>query len=185
MMRVSNTQRRIAIAKDVLKQIRLKTIRPKAGHYIKAKLTFAPKGDEDIQALLQDGKIKKCEACALGSAFLSYARLYDNVKLGGYESALGARYEYDAASRWGATPALSGQRPTAVLSPVFGLRQMEVIEYAFESRSSALSWPLSDGDAPQVDLARAVAFGKKYRTDTQRLVAIMKNIVRNKGTFKP
>lgn len=32
---------------------------------------------------------------------------------------------------------------------------------------------------------KAVKFGRKYKTPKNRLIAIMKNIIKNKGEFKP
>lgn len=180
---MTKAEKRVAVAKDVLAQIKAKTLKAKSGVYVSAKLTFVPKEGEDVQALLKEGKVKNCQACALGSAFLSYVRLYDGVKVERY-SQFGPETDYAVFKdgKYGLTNKIIGDRPDDSLGPLFGRPQMELIEQAFEARNP--DW-YADGDAPEAQLIAAEVFGKRYAKNEDRLVAIMRNIVRNKGTFKP
>lgn len=179
---MTKAEKRVAVARDVLAQIRAKTIKPSRGNYIAATLSVIPREGDDVQALLRDGKVKSCQSCALGSAFLSYARLYDNVKVEPYGE---FSPEMDYPSVGGAIPTkrIHGDRPTDTLELVFDPKQLELIEHAFEAPSRNVSIP--DYELTEADIALAKKYGKRYRKDDERLVAIMRNIVRNKGTFKP
>lgn len=182
---MTKAEKRVAVAKDVLAQIKAKKLKAKSGVYVRAKLSFVPKGGEDVQTLLKQGQITSCSACALGSAFLSYARLYDNVKVERYGEFRPERdtFSYnDATGEYGLAASILADRPNVTLGPLFGRPQMELIEQAFEAKNS--DW-FPDGEAPEKALLAAEAFGKRYSRNEDRLVAIMRNIVRNKGTFKP
>lgn len=54
------------------------------------------------------------------------------------------------------------------------------LEAAFEQRSDS-----HHKNASEVRLEDAVEFGGGFDDDTERLVAICNNIIKNKGTFKP
>ena len=64
------------------------------------------------------------------------------------------------------------------LSKIFPTGQLRLIELAFEEGSGAFYSDCDTDDA-------AVKFGRKFRSKKGRLLAIMENIVANKGTFKP
>lgn len=69
--------------------------------------------------------------------------------------------------------------PTGEGFNLFGANA-EVMEIAFEGCNP--NEGLCKGD-PSYD--QAVAFGDCYDDEGDRLIAIMKNVIKNKGTFKP
>src|SRR5579885_1896683 len=92
--KLSKAEQRVAIAKDVLKQLKAKKIRPKFGVYLgmpsrSDDLNFRKHlipnlmdeklNDKDLQEVLQ--KIPTCEACALGSMFYCSVKKYDNYPI--------------------------------------------------------------------------------------------------------
>jgi hypothetical protein len=164
--KLSKRQQRIAIAKDVLSQLRLRKYKVKTGVYFRSDVLSnyffeggvymaSPKPPMDLQTCLLT-KNPQCTVCALGSAFTSLSRLGDEVEF---------------AQR---------ERPHASLFPIFGEKQVHLIETAFEGLE--VSWyKLS-----QKQLRKAYSFFKKYEPSAnKRLAAIFRNIIRNEGTFKP
>lgn len=171
-------QRRVAIAKDVIQQIELGKIHPEAGVYI-----------ADVKT--GDDKTVSCNACALGSLFacaVNKPELKAHVK-----DFLDVDAEEDISFAVDSTDAREMRR---LLEPYFSLSQLELIETAFECGNVTNSSGLSESY-----LNRAVSFGERYQPeedeygdfdeeearemDRKRLVAIMKNIIKNNGTFRP
>jgi hypothetical protein len=62
----------------------------------------------------------------------------------------------------------------------FTLNQIQLIEHTFEGGIGAVYW---DSDHSMVN--KSHAFYSRYPDSKDRLLAIMKNIVENNGTFKP
>lgn len=150
----------VAIAKDVLKQLRARRYLAQPGVYLEADGAKV-KGGDDLRKVLP--KIKKCHVCAIGAAFLSYVRLKDGVKV-------------VAADGWPA-----GSRPPAFVHP-------EGSHTLFSGRASAMRDLLVqafDRDMlSDIESAFESNWGG-YRTAGNRLRAIMLNIIRNKGKFEP
>jgi hypothetical protein len=169
--------KRVAIAKDVLEQIKLKRLSALSGTYFT--LSSDLDGDKSIQANLN--KVE-CQACALGSMMFSHIK-YNN------ECSIGEGFNLD--SRY-----IKGK-----LHNYFDEGQLVLIETAFEQWGTNYNY---DGDAEDYyvcdgaysgdfltdlglnkdDLDRAGEyFDEDSFTDEEKLVKIMKNIVKNKGTF--
>lgn len=192
--KASPSRKRILIAKDVIKHIQSGKIEPKATIYYKAvdpefsnyedvfdefqeykKQCELPKGI-DAQQILKKPTVE-CQACALGSMFIS-----DIIR-------------NDAFS----VKKMDGERDSAAkrLSKHFSQLQLDMIEMAFEGRNIGDNDKLSDRNSlfgGWTDLgAKCVAFYNQFPKDrfgqdsnaTKRLVAIMNNIIENKGEFKP
>lgn len=149
---------RIAVAKDVLKSLRILLVTP--GVYVKTVevrpiTNFISTNSQKSASNLQ----KHCKVCALGACFLSLVKI-DN--------------KFDFASNVEAVDEYSFKRyvePGALfrrLEKVFSAPQLYLIEAAFED------W---DPDL--------VVFAPDITAPTDRLRAIMKNIIANDGTFKP
>lgn len=161
--RLSNKRQRIAIAKDVLEQIRLKTYVAVPGTYVDSETLsdLADKADMDSEdfdlqkALL--GNAPECEVCGLGAAFCSMARLGDKVS-------------FEVADA-----------PHESLTPIFGLQQVSLIEYTFEGGDAGGGEENLSGE----EIQAARRFYRKYPKADKRLAAIFRNIVKNDGTFKP
>ena len=114
----------------------------------------------DIDAREVINKLEKCEACALGNMMLSHVRVFDKISL----------------------EEIDGERDsiTDTLGNYFEKNQLDLIEVAFEGEMCG--WYIY----PTEEFDKAVEnFTQKYSDVKKRLRAIMINIVRNDGTFKP
>lgn len=166
----TKVEMRIAIAKDVLKQLAAKKIKAKQRVYGEFKLKALVKEGDDLQTILKTNlKTKSCDACALGAAMISYVRLYDKVKVG-------EEVHPDDYS----PKELAMDRPELTLGKVFPPEQLDLIEAAFEHDGGLVYYSVSE-----LELENAKDFGRHFKSSYNRLKAIMGNIVKNKGTFKP
>lgn len=115
--RIPTTERgkqlaRIAIARDVLKQLPYWNVRQ--GIYF-GTVKELPAG-KDLRTVLKELPKKECSVCALGSCFLSFVNKYDRVTTG-----------------YGGT---SINTIFTSLKLIFEHQQLRLIEYAFEHRCS-------------------------------------------------
>lgn len=112
-------------------------------------------GERIDQQILAADKPPKCECCAMGAALLSSIRLYD-------ECAIDRRHA-------------SSNETHIQLEKFFSGSQIALIESSFE-----------DGDGYYIGTTKKTRlFYARHPNDTKRALAIFRNIVRNKGTFKP
>lgn len=158
---MTDAQKRVAIAKDVIAQLESGLIiKAKSGTYFasegvnKAVAKAIQKSDDDwlddIELDLRDVLVSEqptCSACAVGSMFICATLRQDNFNVVGDD--------IDRSS-------MEGQLT------YFEPDQLWAIEDAFES-----SWKLSDEET----------MTKGEESDKKRLIAIMQNIIDNKGTF--
>lgn len=187
----SKAARAVAIAQDVLLQLR--KLKPTPGIYAESEC-FMVKEDlspEELQTLLQKRTIPACQVCALGAAMLAHVRLYDSVpadKLLTFYPAPTRRHYLAERNKDNnkceAQINFDGELPYRVLEQHFTHDQMEMIEAAFEADPSRYTAPAtllpSEGF-----LSAAQDFGWQYRDSKKRLKAIMENIIENKGKFCP
>lgn len=168
----SPEQKRVMIAQDVLDQIKAKRYIAKSGTWVDPQYNrnVSVKNTDSVQKLFADNVIEKCDVCALGGMFMSCTNLNNNVSvktlnnINGYNNVgLGDRIKKNT------------KLPNE-LNRIFSKDQLTLIEIYFEGGSG---WFLSDDDDPHV-----FNFFEQ-KTATQRLVAIMKNIIKNNGTFVP
>lgn len=179
--RKTDAQMRVLIAKDVLAQIAARRYRPAPGWWLDdsnmSKLAdyvdnrFEEMEDQkqcniSIDANDYVSKVKSCSVCALGSIFMSQARTPGSVV-----------FTAKTASAYEAFEDLS----TSPLSKYFSENQLVLIEACFEGNDGMYACDISDGNTKL--LSQAYVF--TYKSSTARLTAIMRNIVRNKGTFVP
>lgn len=153
--RTSAADKRVAIAKDVLIQI-------KAGQFEVQRGTWAALIDSELdlttvnkESLLGRTVVLpplRCNCCAVGAAFLSSMRLFN---VGQFDEVASQDYAFKQLGKY------------------FSKEQLKMIENAFE-----LGACLSGEDGPK-------EFGERYSNDTERAVAIFTNIVNNKGDFIP
>jgi hypothetical protein len=185
--RLSAAQKRIAIAKDVLKQIKAEQYNIQKGQWLSfsvpeeldfknmdaggiVKLFKASGPQSPTQTMLTGGRLSvvveaqpaMCTCCAVGAACASAIRLFNGHELEGQE--LGGLEE--------------GKE---ILGKYFPKAQVDLMEAAFERRVD----DSMHEDATDKDLAAAEVFGRKYNYDEARAEAIFNNIVMNGGTFKP
>ena len=212
--KLSKAKKRVAIAEDVIDQIRLKKFEVQSGSWIDvitanpwdARLLEEMK-DESLQAKALSNEVK-CRGCALGGLMLS-STLYNN------EATIRDMNSVDVGSLIQEEEDLPGG-----LNSFFSKEQLQLIENAFERGrggfrhlmdDEAVDFYYEDGilmgvyDAfetcdnrgrykrkkitkltkRQAAYYNAVRFGFKYDEDEKRLIAIMKNIIKNSGTFIP
>lgn len=159
--KMSKAQKRITIAKDVIASLRLGKFNASPGTYF----SLADKNyreeearPSDNQALLLDTAIS-CEVCAIGAIFASKVRSGNKCNLD-----------------------LGGSPDDNILinnlKGIFTEKELRIIETAFEGE--AQSNMVNDN----IEIEAANWFRNNHPDkDDKRLIAIMKNIIKNKGTF--
>jgi len=163
--KLSKAAQRVAIAQDAIRQIKANKYYISTGRWVDVAVEASDAvesgmPDIDQQALLYGlpavpRKIT-CTCCAGGAAFLSSIRLADKAVIQG-----------------GAVETL--EEAADQLKRYFSQDQIDLIEEAFEKGGGYCHTDKGDG----------VAFGLDYKDATERALAIFKNIVKNKGEFKP
>lgn len=181
--RLTKSQMRVEIAKDVISQINSKKLIPETGIWM-----YDPKLgsiDDHIENLIDKAmedekndtcrfepfnardftkRVNRCKVCALGSIFVSAVNLYNGVEFKSGNEACEAFESLELSP----------------LSKYFSPHELSFIETCFEGEDSA-HWTDIDGK----DSAIAIAYNRSFPSSKSRLVSIMKNIVRNKGNFVP
>src|SRR5687767_4934603 len=79
--RMTPAQKRVAIAKDVLKHIRSKWLKPTHGEYfnVPGVRSFYPDG-QDVRAIIKS--FSSCRVCAIGACFSAAVNRFDELRLG-------------------------------------------------------------------------------------------------------
>jgi len=162
-------KKRVAIAKDVLKHLDAQRIEADKGRYFvpETQHIYAGKQLKDVLP-----KIKHCKVCALGSMFYSYVSKYNNYIIPKY----GVRGVNNQADKM------------RDLMDMFTRQQLNLIETAFERRVIEID----ERSVSKTVLYRAMDFGERKGIggwdddrDDRTLRAIMDNVIKNKGTFRP
>jgi hypothetical protein len=202
--KASPTQKRVLIAKDVIAQIKAKKIKPEQGsfvmvekvkgfisssaaeerngtyHYAWNKLDASEGSAADVRRLYLENKIQQCSCCALGGMFMS-CTLYNNSTT--VESLGFAGDDIGGALYKSSEPGSISNG----LDKFFSVEQLRLIEQTFEGNNGVVTGGERDDDGGEFDKfsPRSEAFYTKYKKPKDRLIAIMQNIVKNNGTFKP
>ena len=181
-MRMTKAEKRVEIAKDVLKQIKANKYSPECGvwfrdsndKYLEDFLDYQTGQLIDAKKDIVEKLVGTCKVCALGSLFISAIDKYNHTKLD-------PAFCNDAEI----FTAIDKNNP---LTRWFTARQMLLIENTFENASGAWYPPLGlkkkewrawdDKVVPAIN-----KYNLRYPNPTDRLKAIMNNIIRNKGTF--
>ena len=201
--KASPTQKRVLIAKDVIAQIKAEKIKPESGTFVMVekvkgwmpaseaeefyrsynyafnKISAIEGDDADVRQLYLENKIQQCSCCALGGMFMSCTLYNNNTTL----ENLG--YAGDDISN--VLLEETSEKLSNGLNKFFSVAQLKLIEQTFEGDHGAVLSGMDDGTGEIVDkfTPRSEAFYTKYKKPKDRLVAIMQNIVKNNGTFKP
>ena len=166
-------KKRVAIAKDVIANINAKKYVACMGSYVNIYNT-----NLDSQSLQKVLPQVTCSVCALGAMFVSDVKFNNNFNVG------------DST-----TSKIDNQ-----LSKYFSKGQLALIEIAFERFDT-----IYDDDEEELriengyyshislkklkitedDVSSAIKFYNKFDTSEETLIAIMENIIKNKGKFKP
>jgi hypothetical protein len=162
-------ERAVLVAKDVLLQLKLKALQPCSGTYLRPRSGISweqvcPTRSYKWDAQKQIDKItEKCEACAIGSVFLSSIRLFDKLKVEGVRTSYRATMiNYVEELQ------------------IFTSDNLDLIEKAFEEGAG-----LNGGVGVQDE--KENRFNTQYwnSLSSKRLARIMRNVIKNKGTFVP
>jgi hypothetical protein len=147
----TKAQKRVMIAQDCIDRLGCKLLSANTGSFI----TF--------MGLVNQEKVntKTCEVCAKGGLFVSYIGRVNNFS----DDCLGNDESNEAHKK---------------LLEVFTLRQLAIIEYAFEGTQYIYSVNIP------YDLEKKLHkfYDENYDDDDKRLIKICENIIKNKGTFK-
>lgn len=178
--RILIQNKRVAIAKDALLQLKAGIYHPKAGNgYVPALddvdfesiangceiLTGESAEKVELKSYLDKlvNNKKPCEVCAKGALFLSSIRKFNNFSI------------QDAADNNGDI----SYKASEIAEDIFGVNNAKLIEAYFESDSGYLPvWS-------EQEVVKINQFEVKYPNSVERLEVILKNIIKNKGTFKP
>lgn len=164
--RMTPSEKRAYLAHDVCEQIRLKRLKPITQFYVKGEI-------DNTGAALKAAQ--GCSACAIGAMFVcAVDRPQFKVRL---EDGL------DEVHDWSNLNDIRHASMTDALRKYFEADQLALIETAFECRMSRKGSYFAKSLSDQ-QFKRAQKFGRKYKPK-ERMTAIMKNIVKNAGTFKP
>jgi hypothetical protein len=169
---------RVAIAKDALEWIQAGALQPTKSVYVdfydetlKRKLAYDPIFSK-VQ--LRDVVLGPCQVCAKGALFLAKAVRFNNV--------LARQWDETAESC-----ALNG----AMLDH-FDADQLALIEESFEGWIASVPGtegnfvPFSEQSNPDYQATKCTYdYANQFPDITDRLVAILQNIIDNKGTFIP
>jgi len=186
-VKMTGPQKRVAIAKDTIKWLGTKAIKMKPGTYFQLPRKAIKNHNHKLDVALATVKTP-CQVCALGGMFYSMVRRFDKVPV----SICSTMWEKDETYADGV-----GHADIYIeLSKYFPSHQLSLIESAFEKRDMV---ELGDYDGIEVGfdvdalalekwpcptIDRAVNFARK-KNATDRLRAIMNNIIENNGAFKP
>lgn len=173
--KLSKAKKRVAIAKDVLKQIRV-------GKYIANKGKYISRVDApDIEDVYYQSdikknfsKIKNCNVCAMGACLMSATKFANKLKFQDIGSGVGD---------------LNNPKVKDLFKSIFSPEQLLLIERAFEDKTGGSTvgcdvFGLEEWDFEK-QIQKCSEFYGEYNNDETRLIGIMNNIIKNKGTFKP
>ena len=188
-------QKRVAIARDVLEQIRMGRYISSTGAYVSGLLMKNGQeryhvSDKGIKGNF--GKIKKCEVCAMGACLMSITKFENKLTFGNIGSSM---------------EQLKNDKTKELFASIFSPEQLLLIERAFEGNLGGTTvganiFGLREGDFFN-QIEKCHDFYKKFNkspkdsatskeindlrklNEEKRLIAIMRNLIRNKGMFIP
>lgn len=116
---------------------------------------------------------KQCNVCLQGALVLSKARLFDDVILGNLAAHPMFAFKDICTNFYAGYSNVSN-----VLKDIFDQKTLHLAESAFER---TILYSMYDVEA----LKCAIAFSCQFKTKRQVVMAVMKNIIKNKGKFIP
>ena len=189
--KLSKKDKKITICQDVINQIKTKKIAVTQGTYFTLPVSndLSKTEGKELQTILKETK-EPCEACAIGSIFLCDIIKRDNFAV--KSEHVDQMHEFD----WVGSKMVAKVSKTEIdirsdemvdkMSDYFSELELRLIETAFEREViTDVDRKLTDEDGWDTDLAlKAISFGDRYEKDENRLIGIMKNVIKN-GEFKP
>lgn len=160
--KLTKAQKRVAIAKDAIKQIRAKTIEVTQGNYFESH-SIEIVSRSNIKTAIN--KAEPCQVCQIGQAIVCGIRLFNSEKV------------------------YNGMEPhnaAGIVQRWFGLKNAALMEWAFEGfGEDASGIGVGHKLVGLKSRIRAGAFYDRYPNDARRSIAIWENVIKNKGQFKP
>ena len=181
--KLTKTQMRVAVAKDVIAQLKSRKLIAQAGTYCDLGTSIFPEDkDRQVNEVLKD---KTCTVCALGGIFVAQVNRFNDLKVCEVPN-LRARFDNGSCGE----TTLYDDQIRDYIRKVFTPTQMSLIETAFEGRvmlDNKMKWDESYYEAsPKFQRAEGMYFdGGKNIADKERMILIMQNIIDNNGTFVP
>lgn len=168
--KLPKAKQRVAIAKDAIAQIRAGKYEITPGYWAEYLPTRESTTEEDcwgVTLVIADQstivkslrRSEPCRVCQLGSAAVS------RIRCGNVSTFTSDSNDMDAVGE--------------ALKDIFSLRQMELLEAAFEGEST-----LAVGHASDASVLQAEAWYVGISNPKRRAIAIWENVIRNKGTFR-
>jgi hypothetical protein len=199
--RLTKAAQRIAIAQDIIAQLKAKKAIAKSNVF----LAFNGISEEDAGDLcltLREvrSKVENCSVCAIGAIMLSQLNINGDIGLDQANTYChNGNFAVDARKEYSVENELS-----PYVTKYFKADQLQKIEIAFELGGGAFyiqdylrgersepSWEEFNNEfnngvvISEQDARDAVKFGKRYKNITNRMIAIMQNIIDNNGEFVP
>lgn len=174
-------EKRVLIAKDVIAQIKAKKFKPTPGMWVLLKNkqnrdladpTAVFEGTNSVRKLFLAEEIPSCSCCALGAVFMSCTLYNNKTTIADLDEETDSFDVRVRETEYGSF--------TNGLTKFFSRDQLQLIEIAFEGGGGAF-----DVDEEDLEEVHAADWVKKLRNAEKRLVAIMQNIIDNKGRFVP
>ncbi len=168
--KASPASKRVMIAKDVLSDIATRKLVARSGSWVNMAI-FGP-SDKELQEILITKN--ECQVCALGAVFVCAAKRADDITVGeAYGLNHGATVGWAVLDNY--------------LSRFFERDQLILIEQAFEGGGGYFGeygYGRRQGNGVK-GRDRATEFCGVNSSYEDRIVAIMRNIIKNKGEFVP
>lgn len=159
--KMTAAQKRVAIAKDVIAGLNDESLIAETGVYLhlipKTGLVGALSSPRKRFDVILCKNVKACEVCGLGAIFVSAVKRFDEITVAGI-GRVDQNYVFPPGKEGDKLDVWAGE----YLSKFFLVDQILLIESYFETK-----WQ------------------KTIVNSTDRMIAIMKNIIKNRGTFKP
>ncbi len=187
---LSNNEKAVLVAKDVLEQVKAEKYIPNTGTYIHV---FGDGFNFEGSIKENFDQIQQCKVCALGSMLMSSTHLGNILTTSDIDNYPDADDLRDS------------EKITELFSSIFTNKQLLLIETAFEGYSDFWGETkaqikknyeenfIYDEQADRYanetltfeETLACEMFNRKYPDDDKRLNAICRNIIRNKGVFMP
>ena len=168
----------VDLAKDVIKLLNAKKFIPDNMTYMTIPIELVRKfGGQSLQDVMKMKSYKPCSVCALGSLFLAHIDKFNEADVP-TDAKISYRFPgHDSSFN-------NQDKMIDRLAPFFTKRQLLLIEHAFEGKqvNTQTDRYINDSNAAK---EAAEYFYKQYKTPETRLKAIMKNIIKNGGKFRP
>lgn len=174
---MTKSQKRVAVAKDVIASLKSGQIKAIQGTWVEPlrRENFVPEnkvGDVEFCDILNK---TKCKCCGLGALFVEAVKRFNKFK------SVADVDHYDVYD---------------YLDKIFSEEQLNMIECTFEcglgsTRKSDFKDVIYQSSYSYLNsytsktYDNCIRFGEAFKTPKLRMIAIMQNIVNNNGTFKP